>query len=485
VYGATAAGYVAIVWSNQHDSNDYTCHLPQQADIMAKKNHHRKSANPVHANMDSANTETVDEEIAEAETAEAEIADAETADEATDDAEIAGAATTDDEIDDTVTADAETADDEITDAETAEAETVDDEVAEAETVDDEVADAETAEAITAEAITADDEITSVEVESSEAEEKCDRLDLIEDSTDDSELSDSLDDGSVIDAIESNGQLLLQLLEQVDSLREVVNEAKSPSDETIDIVQVEQSINEAEGEAFRDRIGDLEGQVEELQQQNSDLAAQVANANVRQTVSTTSSGSSDALSWDERKKLIFEQMENDSFDAETFLETLQNKPGDDAERPSDEAESPSEFLESLSRELQKCNAELAEREEELHEFRCLAQERSETRDDGVAIGAAAIAELVDSDELIQQERERLQMLQVEWEEKFREGEIAASLERAKLSRERQELAKKQALLEEQIEHNRRAARQEEECDSGSDSASSRKWMVKLGLHEKDK
>ena len=51
-------------------------------------------------------------------------------------------------------------------------------------------------------------------------------------------------------------------------------------------------------------------------------------------------------------------------------------------------------------------------------------------------------MIDENELVVQERERLQMLQVEWEEKFREGEIQASLERAKLSRERQELANTQ-------------------------------------------
>ena len=97
---------------------------------------------------------------------------------------------------------------------------------------------------------------------------------------------------------------------------------------------------------------------------------------------------------------------------------------------------------------------------------------------MAIGAAAIAEMIDSDELVQQERERLQLLQAEWEEKFRQGEIEASLERAKLSRERQELAKKQAELEEQLEHARRESRHANE----NGSASKRRWLVKLGLSD---
>ena len=93
-------------------------------------------------------------------------------------------------------------------------------------------------------------------------------------------------------------------------------------------------------------------------------------------------------------------------------------------------------------------------------------------------------MLDSDELVQQERERLQMLQAEWQEKFRQGEIEASLERAKLSRERQELAKKQDELQERLERNQREARQAQ-GKKGSSSASSGRWLAKLGLDGKDK
>ncbi len=122
--------------------------------------------------------------------------------------------------------------------------------------------------------------------------------------------------------------------------------------------------------------------------------------------------------------------------------------------------------------------MAKREDEVHELRCLLDHQSETRDGGIAIGAAAIAGMIDEDQLVVQERERLQMLQAEWEEKFRQGEIQASLERAKLSRERLELANTKADLEEQLEHFRRESRQRQENDSGS----TRKWLAKLGLSD---
>ncbi len=105
-------------------------------------------------------------------------------------------------------------------------------------------------------------------------------------------------------------------------------------------------------------------------------------------------------------------------------------------------------------LNDCFGDLETRNQEVQELRHLLDQQTETRDRQFAIGAAAIAEKIDSDELVRQERDRLRRLQTQWEEKFREEEIEASLERAKLSRQRQELAKRQAELEEELEHIRR-------------------------------
>jgi hypothetical protein len=89
-------------------------------------------------------------------------------------------------------------------------------------------------------------------------------------------------------------------------------------------------------------------------------------------------------------------------------------------------------------------------------------------------------MLDADELIAHERGKLQQLQVEWEEKFREGEIEASLERAKLSRERQEVFATKQELELQIEQLQREYRQA----NAAGGRSSRRWLAKLGLAEED-
>jgi hypothetical protein len=108
------------------------------------------------------------------------------------------------------------------------------------------------------------------------------------------------------------------------------------------------------------------------------------------------------------------------------------------------------------------------------------QQAETRSDGTAIGASAIADMLDTDELIVQERMKLQQLQADWEEKFREGEIEASLERAKLSRERQEVYEKKQELELQLDQLQREYRQV----NATGGSTSRRWLVKLGLADED-
>ena len=231
--------------------------------------------------------------------------------------------------------------------------------------------------------------------------------------------------------------------------------------------------------------------EELRHQNEHLTAELASSNAQKTVKA-SIGVDESLSWDDRKAMIMAQMEDDSFDAEEFVSSLSDSAKQSA-GPSQihqadsatldgeqdavaiEAIDPLQFVESLVEQLGRLQEKLQDRDEEIKELQHLLQNQADTRAGGVAIGAAAIAGLVDSDELIIEERERLQQLKNDWEDKFRQSEIDASLERAKLSRERQELAKRTQQLEEQIEDLQREKR------GRSDSQSSgRRWLAELGL-----
>ncbi|MEM9660549.1 MAG: hypothetical protein AAF961_19460, partial [Planctomycetota bacterium] len=77
-------------------------------------------------------------------------------------------------------------------------------------------------------------------------------------------------------------------------------------------------------------------------------------------------------------------------------------------------------------------------------------------------------LLDGDDLIQQERQRLEELQSQWQDKLRAAELEISVERAKLARE-------QAALQEQM--STVAVTEEEKT---SDGRPKRRWLAALGL-----
>ncbi len=293
-------------------------------------------------------------------------------------------------------------------------------------------------------------------------------------------TDSTSGSTPLDNVDSQTRLLNQITDQIAELHRMVeaqHRVRPRSDDEPSVgddaqtlrLRLDEVVEHLRSSQQQNEV--LRQQSDELQQQNEDLAAQLATSNVRNTVSSPQSSTSDALSWDDRKALILAQLEAETFDADAFVENLQS------ERDM-QCESPIEFVDSLLRQLSGQKSELARKDEEIGELRCLLEQPCETRGSGVVVGAAVIAQLIDADELVLQERDRLQRLQSEWEDRFRRSEIDASLERAKLSRERQALANKTVELEEQIEHLRREARQNEKMGGEP----TRRWLVKLGLHE---
>lgn len=325
---------------------------------------------------------------------------------------------------------------------------------------------------------------------------------------------------IIDAIESNASLLNQLLAKVDQLgagdqagersnpyaesdpvglitvygdpdevfeQPIDDGLEQPEDDKVELLSslVEQAEDQNAELRHRNEELSLElaqrmSEIEDLKEQSGDLAAQLAKSNVKSGVAKEQSGTADALSWEERKELIMQQMEDDSFDAEQFIQTISEDGTESQDQEAEEApQSPEAFVASLLEKLRRTESELEDRVEEVNELKTLLQDQSETRDSGVAIGAAAIAQMVDADELVVEERERLKELQLEWEKKFREAEIEASLERAKLARERSEVAKKQEDLEEKLFRFNRENKQDQDAAA---EGKSRRWLAKLGIKD---
>ena len=295
--------------------------------------------------------------------------------------------------------------------------------------------------------------------------------------------DARSDEAVIEAVQANAQLILDLTQEVNSLRSLLSSidhapavvAEPPADEpswnehgdSIVAVSACDAAIELESELqqwriecdrLRRRVRMLEDGLSETQQRNGQLASELSNQSVEAVV-TLPSESCESLSWEERKQLLMQQMDSDGSgrDLDHTAVDAGASSGHDA----------SEFNDRL-------HAQVEARDREITELRELLEQQILTSDGGVAIDAAEIAELIDNDELIKRERMRLQQLQSEWEEKFREEEIESSLERARLSRERQEVARKRIELEVQLDRLRRENKDPHAVIGG------RRWLTKLGL-----
>ena len=130
---------------------------------------------------------------------------------------------------------------------------------------------------------------------------------------------------VIEAIAANTALIQQLLDQVSSKDNAdPSPAAGPQKESSD--DQSEQVDQQFAEQLQDQIAELhhrnsehllelerrQTRIEELTRQTEDLADQIAQSGVRQTVATNQSSSSDALSWEDRKKLILQQLESDTF-----------------------------------------------------------------------------------------------------------------------------------------------------------------------------
>jgi hypothetical protein len=192
-------------------------------------------------------------------------------------------------------------------------------------------------------------------------------------------------------------------------------------------------------------------VRELKTKNTELTDQLAKA--KQALPAQSGGG--GSDWESLKKKMLAQMETD-FDE------------------SDEQQKADKL--TVQGAIKITDDVIAEKDHELQELRRLLD--SQTQQVGeVAVGAAAVAQLLDTDELVRQERESLKRLQDSLREQLRQAEVDISLERAKLARERTELDEKLRVLQSEKASLIPGA---EMADKKGGQPSRRKWLARLGL-----
>jgi chromosome segregation ATPase len=125
--------------------------------------------------------------------------------------------------------------------------------------------------------------------------------------------------------------------------------------------------------------------------------------------------------------------------------------------------------------------VAAKDREIEELQRLLDSQAKQVGD-MAVGAAAVAQMLDTDELVQQEREALKRLQDQLREQLRQAELDISLERAKLAREKSEMEEKMRCLETE-KANLSSIYNDSPSDNGK-KPKGRKWLTRLGLGDSD-
>ncbi len=267
-----------------------------------------------------------------------------------------------------------------------------------------------------------------------------------------------------DQAERVAELECQLVQAQDALEQLMAEqstlqaaARTSEDDQAQQKSAAQQKDSVQQKLVAELETELQGArqvLQDLLEQNSDLAAQVAKHQVISTGHTPHvSFDQQSLTWEERKKLIMQQLESE----------LENSESSTEEQQVAQLE--------IKQVLATTQMEIDRRDLEIQELQRIVEQQSDTRQ-GVAIGAAAIAQMFDSDELLGQEREKLREIQREWQEKLRQTEIDLSMERAKLARERLQLESEL----ETCKHEKTTF----EADAGMPKK--RKWLEHLGLRE---
>jgi hypothetical protein len=200
-------------------------------------------------------------------------------------------------------------------------------------------------------------------------------------------------------------------------------------------------------------------VRELKSKNAELVEQLASS--KQTAGAVAATAIAGQGWESLKQKLLAEMETD-FD-----------PGDDRQK-ADKL--------TVQGAIKITDEVVADKEREIEELRRLLASQAQQVGD-VAVGAAAVAQMLDTDELIRQERDALQRMQEAAREQFRQAEIDISMERAKLARERTELEEKLRSLEAERANLGPVAGGDSSGDKSKKPAG-RKWLARLGLGETD-
>jgi chromosome segregation ATPase len=246
---------------------------------------------------------------------------------------------------------------------------------------------------------------------------------------------------------------------VEAERRVVEAERRLSEAERRLVETPQAaVSEEADEDLRRRHEMALEDVRELKSQNEDLRRQLSTVKVGQAAAGSVLGG--GLDWESQKRRILAALEAEADD------------DDESERTTERVK--------MEEVIRATDAALAAKDRELDEMRRLLDSQSASLG-SVAVGAAALGEILDKDEIIREERENLRRLETEWKDKLRRAEIDISIERAKIARERAE-------IDEKLRHLGQPSDKQDAAGGKSDPPVKPvrgRWLSRLGLGETEK
>ena len=239
----------------------------------------------------------------------------------------------------------------------------------------------------------------------------------------------------------------QLQEERDLLRESLHEAQAALQRAKESA-VDESDAGAAGElaVLRGKYDMAMTDIRELRKRNAELETKAARAMEAAPI--------EAQDWESQKRRMLAALE-----AEETSENIGSERRD-------------ERL-TIEGTIQITDDMISEKEREIADLKRLLDEQSQNLGH-IAVGAAAIGQILDNDEVVQQERQRLQQRETDLLERLRLSEIELSRERAQIARHRVELDEQRRQID--LDRSKMTPRDEAVARKGG----SGNWLARLGL-----
>ena len=268
-------------------------------------------------------------------------------------------------------------------------------------------------------------------------------------------------------LESRGdrwrQVVARCERQIEQLQSEIAELTAVNDDLRD--QAASSIRheprEESPESSQDYLAALD-EISELKARNSELQRQLREASSAPRRSSQAPLPADTGGdWESQKRRLLAELESDDANENAIA------------NGGDGSESAKQRME-IDEIIARTDRIIAEKDREIEELKHLLDSQSGSLG-GLAVGAAALEEVFSQDDIIREERQRLQQAQEELREKLRHAEI-------KIATERATLARREAELEERLRADPQPATPEKDGDALAPTGRPvrGRWRTQMGL-----